>query len=537
MQSSGTDSSFSRILSREQNGVIQPILTDLYQITMAYAYWKSGKKDDRAVFDLYFRKNPFKGEFTVFAGLEECIKFLLKFCFTESDINYLRKVLPSNIESEFFDYLQQISTNDVRLYAIDEGTVVFPKVPLLTVEGPLPIVQLMETPLLNLVNYASLVATNGMRFRLAAGPEKILLEFGLRRAQGPDGALSASRYCYLGGFDGTSNVLAGKLYGIPVRGTHAHAFVTSYTDLLNISEETLMRKGTEEPVKFLPICKKWQKQLTGILGFLDDQVSNGELAAFISYASAFPDGFLALIDTYDVIKSGLPNFCTVALALHELGYEPRGIRLDSGDLSYLSNHVRSRFKKVAESLKLPWFGKLTIVASNDINEDTIHSLNQQGHEIDSFGIGTHLVTCQKQPALGGVYKVMGYKYKLHLFYNNNETTDGDALVDLMLQPDEQPPILNTRILCRHPFQESKRAYVCPAKMEQLHKLYWDNGELVQSLPTLTELRCKAIASLKSMRQDHKRALNPTPYKVSVSAKLYGFLHDLWLENAPIGELS
>ncbi|XP_033727466.1 nicotinate phosphoribosyltransferase-like [Pecten maximus] len=550
--SSGTNSSFSRILSREQNGVIQPILTDLYQITMAYAYWKSGKKNDRAVFDLYFRKNPFKGEFTVFAGLEECIKFLQKFCFTESDIKYLRTVLPSNIESEFYDYLQQISTKDVQMYAIDEGTVVFPKVPLLTVEGPLPIVQLMETPLLNLVNYASLVATNGMRFRLAAGPKKILLEFGLRRAQGPDGALSASRYCYLGGFDGTSNVLAGKLYGIPVRGTHAHAFVTSYTDLLTIGDETLMMKGTEEPVKFLPICKKWQKKLTSILGFLDDQVSDGELAAFISYASAFPDGFLALIDTYDVIKSGLPNFCTVALALHELGYEPRGVRLDSGDLSYLSKFVRSRFKKVADSLNLPWFGKLTIVASNDINEDTIHSLNQQGHEIDSFGIGTHLVTCQKQPALGGVYKLVevNQRPRIKLSEDVEKVTipgrkiayrlygaDGNALVDLMLRLDEDPPTLNTRILCRHPFQESKRAYVCPAKMEQLHKLYWDNGQMVRSLPTLTELRSKAMESLNSMRQDHKRALNPTPYKVSVSANLYQFLHDLWLENAPIGELA
>lgn len=313
-----------------------------------------------------------------------------------------------------------------------------------------------------------------------------------------------------------------------------------------------MRKGTEEPVKFLPICKKWQKKLTSILDFLDDQVIDGELAAFISYASAFPDGFLALIDTYDVIKSGLPNFCTVALALHELGYEPRGVRLDSGDLSYLSNYVRSRFKKVADGLKLPWFGKLTIVASNDINEDTIHSLNQQGHEIDSFGIGTHLVTCQKQPALGGVYKLVevNQRPRIKLSEDVEKVTipgrkiayrlygaDGNALVDLMLQPNEPPPALNTRILCRHPFQESKRAYVCPAKMEQLHKLYWDNGQLVRSLPTLTELRSKALASLNSMRQDHKRALNPTPYKVSVSADLYRFLHDLWLENAPIGELS
>ncbi|KAJ8322167.1 hypothetical protein KUTeg_000638 [Tegillarca granosa] len=448
---------FSRITSKEQNGVIQPILTDLYQITMAYAYWKSGKMHNRAVFDLYFRKNPFRGEFTVFAGLEECVKFLQNFRFTSSDIEYLKRVLPDHIETEFFDYLGSISTKDVCLSAIDEGTVVFPKVPLLIIEGPLPIVQLMETPLLNLINYArcgthlfhvinyaSLVATNGMRFRLAAGPKKTLLEFGLRRAQGPDGALSASRYCYLG-------------------------------------------------------------------DFLPDQVISGELAAFIAYATSFPDGFLALIDTYDVIKSGVPNFCTVAMALHQLGYEPRGIRLDSGDLSYLSKLVRDCFKKVADH--------------NDINEDTIHSLNQQLVEIDSkprikLSEDVEKVTI---PGRKIAYRLYG--------------SDGNALVDLMLQPDEKIPGINQRILCRNPFQESKRAYVCPAHVEKLHKVYWKNGEPQLPLPSLQELRTKALNSLHSVRQDHKRALNPTPYKVSVSSKLYTFMHNLWLDNAPIGELS
>ncbi|XP_062583365.1 nicotinate phosphoribosyltransferase-like isoform X1 [Saccostrea cucullata] len=550
MSASG-DTNISRVLNKEQNGVIQATLTDLYQITMAYAYWKSGKRNETAVFDLYFRKNPFKGEFTIFAGLEECIKFVKSFKFSVSDINYLKTVLPENIENEFFDYLQNLTTNEVRLVAIDEGMVVFPKVPLISIEGPLPVVQLMETPLLNLVNYASLVATNGMRFRQAAGRDKTLLEFGLRRAQGPDGALSASRYCYLGGFDGTSNVLAGKMYNIPVRGTHAHAFVNSYSSLSEVQEKELLNKKTNQVLKFTAVCVKWRKDLAPVLDFLDDQASEGELAAFIAYAHAFPDGFLALIDTYDVIRSGLPNFCTVAMALSDFGYEPRGIRLDSGDLAYLSQVVRESFKKVADKFGVPWFAKLNIVASNDINEDTIHSLNQQGHEIDSFGVGTHLVTCQKQPALGGVYKLVeinknprmklsedvekvtipGRKLAYRLF-----GIDGNALVDLMMQPSETAPQPGERVLCRHPIQESRRAYVIPAKVELLHKCYWDKGKVVQPLPTLTELRTKALKSLQTLRIDHKRALNPTPYKVSVSSELYTFMHELWLKNAPIGEL-
>ncbi|XP_071116818.1 nicotinate phosphoribosyltransferase-like [Haliotis cracherodii] len=536
----------------ERNGIIQALLTDLYQITMAYAYWKSGKMNDKSTFDLYFRKNPFKGEFTVFAGLEECIKFIQNFHFSDSDISYLKSVLPQDIEPDFYTYLKNLNTDNVVMYAMDEGTVVFPKVPLLVVQGPLPVVQLMETALLNLVNYASLVATNAMRFRLAAGKKTQLLEFGLRRAQGPDGGLSASRYCYLGGFDGTSNVLAGKMFGIPVRGTHAHAFITSFHCIEELSIRTLCKPDTKEEVNFVNICLKWQQELSKVLGFLSDQVHDGELAAFITYALAFPDSLIALIDTYDVIRSGLPNFCTVAMALHEVGYKARGIRLDSGDLSYLSRHVRHTFKKIADKYNLPWFESLAIVASNDINEDTIHSLNQQGHAIDSFGIGTHLVTCQKQPALGCVFKLVevNSKARIKLSEDMEKVTipgckfafrlygqDGNALVDLMMQTDEEEPQVNQRTLCRHPFQESKRAYVNPAKVERLHKLYWDNGKVAQPLPSLKEIRDTAKSSLNSIRQDHKRALNPTPYKVSVSDNLYTFIHDLWLESAPIGELS
>ncbi|XP_035828184.1 nicotinate phosphoribosyltransferase [Aplysia californica] len=563
-----TEPAVSQNISNGSNGVVQALLTDLYQITMAYAYWKSGKMNDPSVFDLFFRKNPFHGEFTIFAGLEECIKLLKGFHFSKSDIEYLRTAMPPGTDPGFFDYLASLSAQDVTLEAVPEGEVVFPKVPLITITGPLPVVQLLETPLLNLVNYASLVATNAARFRMAAGPETVLLEFGLRRAQGPDGGLSASRYCYLGGFDGTSNVLAGKMFGIPVRGTHAHAFVTSFITLNDLQTRNLKSKDGSKEIDFVSLCLTYKKELSSVIDFLPDQTIEGELAAFISYACAFPDGFLALIDTYDVIRSGLPNFCTVAMALNDLGYKALGIRLDSGDLSYQSNVVRAKFVQIAAHYSLPWFERLTIVASNDINEDTIHSLNQQacnlcevtshtqpiiqGHTINCYGIGTHLVTCQKQPALGCVFKLVEVNKKPRIKLSEDVEkvsipgrkkvyrlfgADGTALVDLLQEESEPAPEIGKRVLCRHPIQESKRAYVIPADVKLLHKVWWKDGQVGENLPSLTELREKTKLSLSAVRQDHKRALNPTPYKVSVSSSLYTFIHELWLESAPIGELS
>jgi hypothetical protein len=203
-----------------------------------YAYWKVGRQNDHAVFDLYFRKNPFKGEYTVFAGLEEALALINAFRFTDSDIAYLRTVL-TDAEDAFFEWLATVDCSAVKVYAIKEGTIVFPRVPLVRIEGSLAVGQLLETPLLNLLNYASLITTNATRFKRAAGPGKSLLEFGLRRAQGPDGGLSASRYSYMAGFDGTSNVLAGKLHGIPIKGTHAHAFVQAHMSLDDVKIATL----------------------------------------------------------------------------------------------------------------------------------------------------------------------------------------------------------------------------------------------------------------------------------------------------------
>jgi nicotinate phosphoribosyltransferase len=278
-----------------------------------------------------------------------------------------------------------MSLKDLKVYAILDGSVVFPKEPLLRVEGPIAIAQLIETTLLNLVNYPSLITTNACRMKLAAGEGKQLIEFGLRRAQGPDGAISGSKYAYIGGFEGTSNVLAGKLFSLPVSGTHAHSFVMSYSSLDELPSSELKEKTLEKRMKF---------------GF--SSTNEGELAAFISFAFAFPNKFLALIDTYDIISSGTKNFLCVAWALLEMGYKPIGVRIDSGDLSYFSKAVRDELKHAEtmdEGLK-DTFSKMKILASSDINEDVLISLSREGHEVDIFGIGTHLITCQKQPALG-----------------------------------------------------------------------------------------------------------------------------------------
>ncbi|KAF3593960.1 hypothetical protein DY000_02028051 [Brassica cretica] len=453
-----------RVVDKPTNPMVTPLLNDLYQFTMAYAYWKAGKQSERSVFDLYFRKNPFGGEYTIFAGLEECIKFLANFTLTDAEIDFVRDSLPG-CEEAFCDYLRGLDCSDIEVYAVSEGSVVFPKVPLLRIEGPVAVVQLLETPFLNLINYASLVATNAARHRFVAGKSKLLLEFGARRAQ----------------------------------------------------------------------------------------TNKSELAAFTSYALAFPSAFLALVDTYDVMKSGIPNFCAVALALNELGYKAVGIRLDSGDLAYLSTEARKFFCGVERELNVPDFGKMIITASNDLNEETVDALNKQGHEVDAFGIGTNLVTCYSQAALGCVFKLVEINNQPRIKLSEDVTKvsipckkrtyrlfgkEGYPLVDIMTGENEPPPKVGERLLCRHPFNESKRAYVVPQRVEELLKCYWRGNadEAREELEPLKEIRNRCIKQLENMRPDHMRRLNPTPYKVSVSAKLYDFIHFLWLNEAPVGEL-
>eukprot|EP00339_Tiarina_fusa_P005346 CAMPEP_0117019404 /NCGR_PEP_ID=MMETSP0472-20121206/14905_1 /TAXON_ID=693140 ORGANISM="Tiarina fusus, Strain LIS" /NCGR_SAMPLE_ID=MMETSP0472 /ASSEMBLY_ACC=CAM_ASM_000603 /LENGTH=512 /DNA_ID=CAMNT_0004724381 /DNA_START=76 /DNA_END=1614 /DNA_ORIENTATION=+ len=512
---------------------------------MAYSYFKNSKQDQTAVFDLFFRKNPFGGEFVVFAGLDECIRHIQTFSFSDDEIEYLKSALPT-CSPDFFDYLKNINCNNVRVYAIPEGSVVFPRIPLLRLEGPIGILQLLETALLNLVNFPSLVATNAARHRSAAGKNKELIEFGLRRAQGPDGAVSASRNAYLGGFDGTSNVIAGKLFNIPIMGTHAHAFVSSFTDTEKLSDPSIIDASGKKIDDFWAFVCEIRKELHL------ESTNTGELIAFTAFSRSFPTKALLLVDTYDTLSSGVLNFIILAYSLHKLGYKAVGIRLDSGDLAYLSKCAREIFIKYGNELKIDYFKDFKIVASNDINVGTLESLNQQGHSIDSFGIGTHLVTCQAQPALGCVYKLVEIDSepriklsqeisKVSLPGKKNAyrlwgATSDSPCVDLLTCDDEPAPKVGEKILCRNPFAEHKRAIVSVTKIEPLLVLFFDCGKVVTPISSLAEARARALEQIAAQRPDHLRILNPTPYKVSVSEKLYDRLHDLWLSASPIPEI-
>uniref|UniRef100_M8CQK8 nicotinate phosphoribosyltransferase n=1 Tax=Aegilops tauschii TaxID=37682 RepID=M8CQK8_AEGTA len=528
-------------------------------------------------FDLYFRKSPFAGEFTVFGGLEECIRFIANFKFKEEEINFLRTALPT-CEDGFFEYLSSIDCSDVEVYAIPEGSAVFPKVPLMIIEGPVAVVQLLETPFLSLVNYASLVTTNAARHRLVAGKPKNLLEFGLRRAQV---GLTLFRFA---SFDSLSltwtyehtsirgqmeesvhqDILiwedlmqqAGRLFGIPIRGTHSHAFVSSFLGLDEIIDKALSSSdGSNKCEDFVSLVENWLVKIQGASSLRGSfgETNQSELAAFTSYALAFPNSFLALVDTYDVMRSGVPNFCAVALALNDMGYKAVGIRLDSGDLAYLSIETRKFFCAIEKEFGVVGFGKTNITASNDLNEETIDALNKQGHEVDSFGIGTYLVTCYAQAALGCVFKLVEINKQPRIKLSEDVTKvsipckkrcyrlygkEGYPLVDIMTGQDEPSPKVGERILCRHPFIESKRAHVVPQHVEELLKCYWPgnsfekdidanlyplvNAEAVQreELPSLNENRSRCMRQLERMRPDHLRKLNPTPYKVrSITIKL------------------
>lgn len=591
------------------NNLVNPLLTDLYQITMAYAYWKTGQSSRLAHFELFFRKNPFGGSYTLFAGSDEVLKFLSNFKFTPEDIAYLRTTPQlSHCESAFFDeYLINLDCSEVVVHAMKEGSMAFPRVPLLTVTAPLGIGNLIETTLLTLVNYPSLVATNACRMVVAArgqfweetagsnppinasarvaqlpprstgassarrttprksiqlaegGPADFTrrkpkcVEFGLRRAQGPDGGFSASKYSHVGGFHATSNVLAGMKLGVPIAGTHAHSFIMSYTSMELVEHCKVKRVGGSggdegEMVSLIPSVMRYREEL----GW--ESTNEGELAAFVGYASAFPNSFLCLIDTYDTLHSGLRNFIIVSLALNDLGYSPRGIRLDSGDLSYLSLECEYAFLEMAERFSRNFFYELDIVASNDINEGVLHSLNKQGHAITMFGIGTNLVTCQSQPALGCVYKLVEIDGEPRIKLSNDMEKvlipgrkvayrlfgeAGWPLLDLLAESNEEDrPRAGKRTLCLHPFMEQKRVAVVPKRVVKLHDLVFDgrNGVVEGKSPSLGETRQFVNDQINRTRPDLLRYVNPGEYKVSVSEKTFRFLHQLWHTETPVREL-
>ena len=330
------------------------LLTDLYELTMACGYWKSGLAEREAVFHLYFRKHPFDGDHTVACGLAQAVAFLRGFHFDASDLKYLRGLRGADgaalLDSSFLNALAELEFRcDVD--AIPEGSIVYPQEPLMRVRGPLLQCQILETALLNIINFQTLIATKASRIVQAAHGEPVL-EFGLRRAQGIDGGLSASRAAYVGGCAATSNVLAGKLYGIPVRGTHAHSWVMTFDD---------------------------------------------ELAAFEAWARAMPNNCIFLVDTYDSLE-GVRRAVQVAVDLRKRGHEMLGVRLDSGDLVELSREARRLLDEAG-------FSGAKIVASGDLDEHEIARLKAKGATIGVWGVGTRLVTAHDDPALGGVYKL------------------------------------------------------------------------------------------------------------------------------------
>lgn len=355
------------------------LMTDLYQLTMAYGYWRNGLHDRRAVFHLFYRKNPFGHPYTIAAGLELTADYLQQFGFTAEDVQYLGSLKGSDgkalFNESFLNYLQRLSFS-CHIDAIPEGTVVFPDQPLVRVEGPIIQCQLLETILLNQINFSTLIATKSARVVQAAQGDSVL-EFGFRRAQGPDGALTAARSAYIGGCHATSNVLAGRLFGIPVKGTHAHSWVMCFDD---------------------------------------------ELTAFRRYAQALPNNCIFLVDTYDT-EEGVRNAIQVGRELRQEGHEMVGIRLDSGDLAELSITARRMLDEAG-------FTGAKIVASSDLDEHAIRELKARGAMITIWGVGTRLATAYDQPALGGVYKLSAiqdetgqWQYRVKLSDTEEKTSD------------------------------------------------------------------------------------------------------------------
>ena len=442
-------------------------------------------------------------------------------------------------EPEFFDYLSTLDASCLTVYTMKEGCLIFPHEPIIRVEGPIAVCQLLETPLLCMVNFASLITTNAARHRIAVGDKIGLSEFGLRRAQGPDGGMTASKYSYLGGFNSTSNVQAGLLYNIPISGTHAHSYVLSFNSLKDIKNPMLNGVNLVEEALKVQRENNWP------------EARESELAAFIAYGLSFPKACLCLIDTFDVLKSGLPNFICVAVAMYRAGYKALGIRIDSGDLAYLSRMIKKEYIAMEAKYNIP-FSSMAIVASNDINVEILYALNKQDHQITSFGIGTNLVTCQGQPALGMVFKLADTNGspRMKLSEDPGKTTtpgkkkvyrlygrEGYPILDLVALKSEEAPKVGEKVLCMHIHNPKKRCYCTPSVVEELLVCVWEKDKgIVYDLPPLQESREYVLKQLKQAREDHVRYLNPTPYKVSATTRLTEYINDIWTSICPIAEL-
>lgn len=471
------------------------LLTDLYQLTMAYGYWKSDVAETEAVFSLSFRKNPFQGGYTLACGLRDAVDYLEHFHFGDEDLNYLGSLTGNDgrplFTPEFLHYLRDLPFT-CEVDAIPEGTVIFPYEPLVRVQGPILQAQIVETALLTIINFQTLIATKASRVREACG-EDLLLEYGLRRAQGIDGSLMAARAAYIGGCDGTSNVLASRVYGMPVRGTHAHSWVMAF---------------------------------------------ESELEAFNTYADAMPNNSVLLVDTYNTLE-GVRNAVRAGERLREKGLDLAGIRLDSGDLAYLSIEAR----KILDNAG---FTNAMIFASNDLDEELIESLKHQGAKITGWGVGTKLVTAYDQPALGGVYKLNALRAKdgtwqprVKLSEQTAKTSipgiqqvrrfqHDDGFIADAIYDTSSPHTGDWTIV--DPLDATRRRTIT-ANTESIDLLepIFRGGKFVGEDSTLPQLRERAREQVHRLHPAIRRFKNPHRYPVGLEQSLYDLRTQLILD--------
>ncbi len=472
------------------------MLTDFYQLTMAYSFWKAGMENVEGNFHLFFRSAPFNGNYCICCGLERVISFIDDFGFEESDLSYLASLEGNDgkplFEEAFLNYLGEL-TFACSVDAIPEGTIVFPFEPLLRIQGPLIQCQLLETPLLNIINFQSLIATKASRVCRAAQGDPVM-EFGARRAQGLDGALTASRAAYVGGCSATSNVLAGKKYGIPVKGTISHSWIMAF---------------------------------------------ESEAEAFETYADILPNNCVLLVDTYSTLK-GVKNAIAVGNKLHRKGYELTGIRLDSGDLAYLSIEARKMLDEAG-------FPHVKILASNDLDESIIQSLKIQNAKIDMWGVGTKLITAYDHPALNGVYKLSAvrnpdgsWKNKIKIsnqatkvttpgiqqvrrFTANNEYV-ADMIYDINIGLDND----GCRIIDPFDMTRQKQIKSCADYADLLTPIF-EKGVKVYETPSLIEIKERVEREKRHFHSTVLRLVNPHHYPVGNELKLNEVRTDLMIK--------
>lgn len=456
--------------------------TDKYQINMMYAHWVGGTMNRKAVFEAYFRKLPFGNGYAVFSGLERIVHYVNQLRFGDAELRYLSEQ-EENYDPAFLEALRSYRFKG-HIYSVEEGTLVFPNEPLIRVEGTIFETQLLETALLNFMNFQTLIATKASRIRQVA-PDDVLMEFGTRRAQEADAAVWGARAAYIAGFDATSNMRAGMLFGIPTKGTHAHAWVQDHAS---------------------------------------------EQEAFDRYAAALPDQVTLLVDTYDTLRSGVPHAIETARRLQAQGKRLQGIRLDSGDLAYLSIRARAMLDEAG-------FPDARIVASNDLDENIIFNLKAQGARIDSWGVGTQLITAADQPALGGVFKLVAredeqgeYTPVIKISGNPEKVSTpgvkdvyrivnrrtGKAEADYIALTGEEHMLRGERLKLFDPTHPYIYKYADDYEARPLLREVFRGGQQVMELPTLEAIRAFHRQQLDLFWPEYLRKLNPESYPVDLS---------------------